>query len=775
MFSRKSNHGDRRSSAGSATAVTPVPVVTTRSPTTTSTTTNTSTTTTTTTAERAPLERSRSIRISLQQRPSARLSSSGSFKATCISKFYALNHQILAAFDSNYQSQLWEAAYHFGFKFVESALLEIPKHGYFYSNKFADLRRESTRDVLRVCGLLDELCTQDSTSEHLFSNQRGRIRLLNGLATTLKYKPFPEVYEPARKRTKRELAKAYPKKEDISSSLLTRNNVDNNNDNDSLSSVNRLVTLTLMACGDTFASVFCPGANPTTGISQEEHKAIFPNDPSTESVSPKKSRLYPSFSSEERQPEESRSSGIWPDNGGRSFDSGSRDSKSSSSLYGKVNQGDHHRVRSSYPSANNASAGTTRSTNEVQRYPSFGRQPSSGSNMFPGPLPLGQTQSDYDLQRALFISGLHVTLQADEFSSSISSSIAEVERPVDQGPVQPSVAPPPGATKRTETPCLELLATCYKEDFEVLCQRGRISVRTLDTFQGRVPGSINGCTVIAPLLCIHHFVSGSSIPDRGLPDETIVHVIDEETPNILPRIRETLGLVKDAFLIPADAHDFLMDESYMCQEQFLTVCGGNILDETHLESFIMELSAVGNQKLAATFFFHEHVITILQLRHDSRSAWFELIDSLPHAETFSEISSLASIVASMPQRRSSCGAGPLHQMGTSSRSYNPPSVNGYSHDKQQGRISLPNPESLRGFECLGYQEAFMDEEETPRRADAARIRCMDAESLKVALMWYACSVFSEDNRAYIDAYEWDEKLADFDPRVFQAFIWTEVS
>ena len=26
---------------------------------------------------------------------------------------------------------------------------------------------------------------------------------------------------------------------------------------------------------------------------------------------------------------------------------------------------------------------------------------------------------------------------------------------------------------------------------------------------------------------------------------------------------------------------------------------------------------------------------------------------------------------------------------------------------------------------------------------------------------------------YIDTYQWDESLADFDPRVFQAFVWTE--
>jgi hypothetical protein len=62
----------------------------------------------------------------------------------------------------------------------------------------------------------------------------------------------------------------------------------------------------------------------------------------------------------------------------------------------------------------------------------------------------------------------------------------------------------------------------------------------------------------------------------------------------------------------------------------------------------------------------------------------------------------------------------------------------------------------------------------PNPVNAARIRCLDDEALKATLRWYACSVFTPENAAYIDTYQWDEKLSDFDPRVFQAFIWTEV-
>ena len=451
-----------------------------------------------------------------------------------------------------------------------------------------------------------------------------------------------------------------------------------------------------------------------------------------------KGRLYPSFSSEERQPDDlsrttptlTASRSIWPQHQsppGRqpSFerDSSRRLDKSSTSLLDQAEEQPRH-------------------------YPPFTRQ-SSGSY---GPMLLSRSQSEYDLQRALFISGLHIRLQGDDVSSFCSRG-----EELDESTSERLPSAPPGVKKRTLEPSLEILATCYHEDFDVLCQRGRISVRKLPTFQGRVPGSINGCTVIAPLLCIHHFVSGNSIPDRGLPDEAIVHVIDQETPNILPKIRETLGLVKDAFLIPVDAHDSLMEQNYMCQEQFLTVCGGNILDEGHLESFIIELSTVGPKKLAATFFFHEHVITILQLRHDSKSAWFELIDSLPHQDTFLQVGGDASTTMSepIPLGRSRTGSG-----------------------RKTSRMSLPM-DSLRTaggrLETEEEDDVFVINEGMPLRPDAVRIRCMDAESLKVTLMWYACSVFSDDNRAYIDAYEWDEQLADFDPRVFQAFIWTEAS
>jgi hypothetical protein len=57
---------------------------------------------------------------------------------------------------------------------------------------------------------------------------------------------------------------------------------------------------------------------------------------------------------------------------------------------------------------------------------------------------------------------------------------------------------------------------------------------------------------------------------------------------------------------------------------------------------------------------------------------------------------------------------------------------------------------------------------------ASRTRCKDMATLRALLQWYACKKFSESNCAYMDRNPWDESMADFDPRVFQAFVWADL-
>jgi len=54
---------------------------------------------------------------------------------------------------------------------------------------------------------------------------------------------------------------------------------------------------------------------------------------------------------------------------------------------------------------------------------------------------------------------------------------------------------------------------------------------------------------------------------------------------------------------------------------------------------------------------------------------------------------------------------------------------------------------------------------------ATRTRCVDLEALYVLLRWYASRKLTPANCTYCDRNAWDDALADFDPRVFQGFVW----
>jgi hypothetical protein len=54
---------------------------------------------------------------------------------------------------------------------------------------------------------------------------------------------------------------------------------------------------------------------------------------------------------------------------------------------------------------------------------------------------------------------------------------------------------------------------------------------------------------------------------------------------------------------------------------------------------------------------------------------------------------------------------------------------------------------------------------------ATRTRCDSVDSLLVLLQWYTSRKFTAENCHYIDRTPWDDMMADFDPRVFQGFVW----
>ena len=333
------------------------------------------------------------------------------------------------------------------------------------------------------------------------------------------------------------------------------------------------------------------------------------------------------------------------------------------------------------------------------------------------------TAEEIMLERALFLSGLEVvdaaTVPSTEYIEL--SQRNKNKNQLDDDTEKESQAPPALRMSSSSRLGFATLSALYHEDFDHLVQTKRIRITTAATYQGRLPESTNGCTVIAPLLCMHHLLNHDDtegMPDAGLPDAGICQVIDQETPVILGDLRTRLGLSDQAFLIPSDVHDYLIENGQLHQTQFVNVVGGNVLQDAHLDNFVKALADTKLPKLAATFFFHEHVICILKLDRGNGKFWYDCVDS------------------------------------------------------------LPLPETLR--HCEESEEAFWQRfgvhPNDPRLTQVlvpftVRMRCLDAEALQACLRWYACSKFTEENIRYIDQYEWEEAQSDFDPRVFQAFLW----
>jgi hypothetical protein len=623
-----------------------------------------------------------------------------SHQTTDISKHYAVNNQILAAFQSLYSQQPvhYQVAYAMGLQFVETALLEIPKHGYYYSTRHETDRMQSALEAVRVTQLLQEMQEQDAHDRN--NNNNNRVQKLATLALEQVEQASHDQYDSHRAETEDCLRRSL-------------------HDNDVWS----VCTDPLLAC-DSLSSMLFGVSGGVTDTTVDTTVALPNNNVPAVSNVPGGS-LAPIIG-------KSTTRDLLLDDDDDSF---------------------------------NQSVSTVPSTLPLKR----------ASFM--------SLSEEMALEKALYLSGLEAVMADSVLDLDMDEYQQQQEQEQQQQRVQPSPTPrspsitPHAARRQSMRIELQVLARLYAEDFDSLVQSRRVRVSFINTYQGRLPASTNGCTVIAPVLCMHHLLNDDDInmdtmdngvhghidhdiiqshgqslrPDPGLPDVTIIHVIDAETPAILSELRQQLRLSPAAFLIPSDVHDYLIGNGQLAQEQFVTVTGGNILDDEHLQSFVDILACnnhsadnskseskddgngngngSGNsdkidprRKLAATLFFHEHVVAILKLRRDDDTVWYDVIDSLPSRETLAR-----------PDES--------------------------EHDFRN-RLSLNH--------SLQDDSSTIDDAFIPK---TARIRCLNAEALKACLRWYACSKFGEENVSYIDMYAWDDAQSDFDPRVFQAFVW----
>lgn len=221
-------------------------------------------------------------------------------------------------------------------------------------------------------------------------------------------------------------------------------------------------------------------------------------------------------------------------------------------------------------------------------------------------------------------------------------------------------------------------------------QEGKIQISPLRTYQGRVSGSTNGCTVISACVVSNHMESHG-----GISAAQIQSIIDSDCVPLLSAIRKKLDLGFASLIIPSDVHDYMVDHKLLYQHKFAGVAGGNITNPTHLGDLINLLQGEPGKttqyKSGATIFFREHVISIVKYPKNANDAVYDMIDSLPT--------------------------------------------------------------------CNGR---------------GSRTRCHSLDALKVHLENYSACKFSDSNIKYIEHNRWDDAMADFDPRVFQSFVWTDL-
>lgn len=677
------------------------------------------------------------------------------YQTTPIEKFYDLNYQVLTAFQSSYEQKIYKIAYAYGLKFVETALLEIPKHGYFYSNRaqLAEKRMQSSLDAFRVAQILqdlqenpDQFHIETTFADHMQVSKLAELALAQ-------VNEAQEQYEQRRVKTEAEIRapEAYRRRQPNPHQHYSQQR----------NSWMHCAEPMLAGCSEGL-SILCPSPSQskrqssatTTNFMREgqDHNYMPPlynisasstydqhqanaMPPTVNAVTTKKSSSYDDNQNNsflQSTPPETHQSAVL--------------AVTTSRTKGSIHKVDHN--HDSWSFAHAQPPPLTRFVDE-EKFSSgpFSYEDDSTAAAIPITSSLLRSQSyivdDTLLEKALFLSGMDVASAAggarlqESFgmlaSSSMSSAVTEnavATQILDENKFGKSSSddnervPPPTLSVRHSVQSglqFNLISSCYHEDFDHLRNTGRIRVTFADTFQGRIPESTNGCTVIAPLLCIHHLLD-DRVPDPGLPDSTITSVIDVETPVILRQLRHELGLSAQAFLIPSDAHDHLIENGQLSQKQFINVTGGNVLDEGHLAAFVNAIVSAKNRRVAATFFFHEHVVAILKLQQDVNTFWYDLIDGLPLKAT-------------------------LLRMGES---------NDWS---TMSLSSKPLGEAMSS----ASSEAFLTR--------TARIRCLNSEALTVCLRWYACSKFGEDNISFIDRYPWNDNSCDFDPRVFQGFVW----
>lgn len=281
------------------------------------------------------------------------------------------------------------------------------------------------------------------------------------------------------------------------------------------------------------------------------------------------------------------------------------------------------------------------------------------------------------------------------------------------GPLLPASLTDHGQVKNKSPPLpFATQKQIAKSDFDSLRGKKKIEEFLLGTYQGR--SKVRDSTNGCTVISPLVAVNHLTSEGAGIADVKIEQIIDETAPVILSRVRSKLGLSGHALIIPSDVHDYMVDEKILKQEMFVGVCGGNLIDPDHVDEF---LNLLENGE-----------------------------DPAPNKEGEEKKKDNSKKVAA---------ALFFHEHVVSILKVVLPDGSMW-YDLVD---SMPSSTYKNGQQILG----------------ATRTRCKDRESLRALLCWYACEKFSTADAQYIDNNEWDDTMCDFDPRVFQGFVWKELS
>lgn len=644
---------------------------------------------------------------------------------TPLSEHYATNETLLSLFSTLYEKDQFSVAYAAGVKFVEVALLQIPKNGYFKSKKYRKQRTKSAADALRVTKLLGGMVDEMEVDEETNNGNGGGIEKIDKLQklATLAQRSFEEAIDDELNDDNDDdggcnITSHWDVAQQVSKFWKEWGNGG--------SSIDNMLNMPDHCCslfsGDMNSSVLHEEVQEEEAVLHEKNEVVqvsnTPKEPESfqqmQDVSARTMSRQLSLDSDfEREQSQHQDEAQMDDTSvqqsqGESSEGASVEEDVSIISVEKVSHTQHN-------NAQHVDGPTKAREEDKSEFREYDQVEQSRSD-----------ELDEEFRIALSMS------VSDSMSSTISTSEMYGTKRDQQGIKLP----------------VAMVAKQYREKYESLRDSGSIDVRFLDTYQGRISEGTNGCTVVAPLMLINYFASEMTDTTNGIVDEMINEVIDVHTVSILPEVRRKLGLDGNSFIVPSDVHDYLIDVGLLSTSQFVGVCGGSILEDSHIEQFKSTLLLLDNERererlkgkrLGATFFFAGHVIAFHIINHEGCNH-IELIDSLPNHKTWVCQSSNSS------DSNVSCCEDNRDPSETSSRC------------------------SDNNFDEMWERSERFDYEQN---RNAVRVRCLDVRYMDTLIRHYALAKLSDEEKRFCDEHVWQEANSSFDPRVFQAFIWAE--